>query len=186
VGGRKLSDICTDFEARGVCFDHMYTALNIPVDWFELNYFYKKWKATIHRTAGLFDLVIGNDRIQNTFTSLTAGGTIDFGLLDEVFQKQIIGHLLTHNAKAHVDELLSLNPFLAEIGETANEKSLIEKNRHAVAHSYGMEQYRQKLLTIYANVDRTNIRQRIDKKTLLAEFFDLTKFSLLKWGDYGA
>jgi hypothetical protein len=186
VWGRKLSDICTDFEANGVCFDHMYTALNIPVDWFELNDFYKKWKATIHRTAELFDLVIGNDRIQSTFASLTAGGTIDFGLLDEAFQKQIIGRLLTHNAKAHVDELLSLNPFLAGIGGTANEKGLIEKNRHAVARSYGMEQYRQKLLTIYAHVDRTNIRQRIDKKTLLAEFLDLTKFSLLKWGDYGA
>jgi hypothetical protein len=186
VGGRKLSDICTDFEARGVCFDHMYTALNIPVDWFELNYFYKKWKATIHRTAELFDLVIGNDRIQSTFSSLTAGGTIDFGLLDEAFQKQIIGRLLSHNAKAHVDELLSLNPFLAGIGRTANEKGLIEKNRHAVARSYGLEQYRQKLLKIYAHVDRTHIRQRIDKKTLLAEFLDLTKFSQLKWGDYGA
>jgi hypothetical protein len=164
----------------------MYTALNIPVNWFELNDFYKKWKATIHRTAELFDLVIGNDRIQSTFSSLTAGGTIDFGLLDEAFQKQIIGRLLSHNAKAHVDELLSLNPFLAGIGRTANEKGLIEKNRHAVARSYGLEQYRQKLLKIYAHVDRTHIRQRIDKKTLLAEFLDLTKFSQLKWGDYGA
>ena len=186
VWGRKLSDICTDFEANGVCLDHMYTALNIPVHWFELNDFYKKWKTTIQQTAGLFGLVIDHNLIQKSFASLAAGGTIDFGLLDEACQKQIIGRLLTQNADAHVDELLSLNPFLAAIGKSANEKGLIRKNSRAVARSYGLEQYRQKLLTIYAQVDSTHIRQRIDKKTLLAEFLDLTKFSLLKWGDYGA
>lgn len=186
VWGRKLSDICTDFETNGVCFDHMYTVLNVPVDWLELDAFHKKWKHTIQNTAKLFDLVIDNDRIQNTFASLTAGGTIDFGLLDEEFQKQVIGRLLTHNAHAHVDKLLSLNPCLAGIGRAANERNLIETNRNAVAGSYSMAQYRQKLLMLYAHVARTSIRQRIDKKKLLAEFLDLTKFSLLKWGDYGA
>ena len=186
VGGRKLPDICTDFEANGVCFDHMYTALNVPVDWLELDDFYEKWKDTIHSTAKLFDLVIDNDRIQRTFASLTTGGTIDFGLLNEEFQKQVIGRLLTQNTHTHINQLLSLNPFLAEIGRTANEKDLIENNRKAVARSYGMSQYRRKLLAIYGHVDKTRIRQRIDKKKLLAEFFDLSKFSLLKWSDYGA
>jgi glycosyltransferase involved in cell wall biosynthesis len=185
VWGRKLPDICTDFEANGVCFDHMYTALNVPVDWLELDDFYQKWKGAIHNTAKLFDFAIDTDRIQSTFALLTAGGTIDFGLLNEAYQKQVIGRLLTQNAPAHIDELLSLNPFLAGIGRAANEKDLIENNRNAVARSYGLAQYRQKLLAIYANVDKTTIRQRIDKKALLAQFLDLTKFSLLKWGDYG-
>ena len=186
VWGRKLSDICTDFEANGVSFNHMYTDLNVPVDWFELDDFYRKWKHTIHRTANLFEFLIDNDRIQKIFASLTAGGTIDFGLLDEAFQKQVIGRLVTQNVHAHIDELLSLNPGLAGIGRAANEKDLIEANRNAVARSYNMAQYRQKLLTIYAHVATTSIRQHINKKTLLAEFMDLTKFSLLKWGDYGA
>ena len=82
--------------------------------------------------------------------------------------------------------MLSLNPFLAGIGRAANEKDLIENNRNAVARSYGLAQYRQKLLAIYGHVDATTIRQHIDKKKLLAEFLDLTKFSLLKWSDYGA
>jgi glycosyltransferase involved in cell wall biosynthesis len=186
VWGRKLCDICKDFEVNGVCFDHMYTALNVPVDWIELVNFYEQWKDTIHSTAKLFDFAIDNDRIQSTFASLTDGGMIDFGLLNEEFQKQVLGRLLTQNAHAQLNELLSLNPFLAKIGRTTNEKDLIEKNRNAVARSYGMSQYRQKLLAIYAHVDKTIIRQQIDKKKLLAEFLDLTKFSLLKWGDYGA
>ena len=185
VWGRKLPEICTDFETNGVSFDHMYTALNVPVDWFEVDDFYKKWKRTIQRTANQFGFVIENDRIQKTFESLSAGGFIDFGLLDEGFQKQVLSRLVTQNPSVHIAELLSLNPYLAEIGRVANEKKIIEANRKAVAHSYNMAQYRQKLLTIYAQVATTSIQQRINKKTLLAEFIDLTKFSLLKWGDYG-
>ncbi|MGD9080194.1 MAG: hypothetical protein PVG96_12685 [Desulfobacterales bacterium] len=185
VWGRKLPDICTDFETNGVSFDHMYAALNVPVDWFEVDDFYKKWKRTIQQTANQFGFAIDNEQIQDTFASLTAGGTIDFGLLDEGFQKQVIGRLVTQNASVYVAELLSLNPGLAQIGRVTNEANLIEANRNAVAQSYNMTQYRQKLLAIYAHVATTPIRQRINKKTLLAEFIDLTKFSLLKWGDYG-
>jgi hypothetical protein len=186
VWGRKLSDICTDFETNGVSFSHMYTDLSVPVNWFEVDNFYKKWKRTIQRTADLFEFVIDNAEIENIFASLTAGGTIDFGLLDEAFQKQVIGRLVTQNTPAHVDELLSLNPGLSEVGSAAGEKDLIAANRNAVERSYNMAQYRQKLLAVYAHVAPTSIRQRINKKTLLAEFMDLTKFSLLKWGDYGA
>jgi hypothetical protein len=186
VWGRKLSDICADFEANGVSFDHMYTSLNVPVDWFEPDDFYKKWKRTIQHTADQFRFGIDNEQIQNAFTSLTANRTIDFGLLDEGFQKQVIGRLVAQNASAHVAELLSLNPGLAKIGRATHQAKLIETNRNAVAQRYNMKQYRQKLLKIYAHVAQTSIRQRINKKTLLAEFMDLTKFSLLKWGDYGA
>ena len=186
VWGRKLSDICADFEANGVSFDHMYTSLNVPVDWLELDDFYKKWKRTIQHTADQFRFGIDDEQIQNTFASLTANGTIDFGVLDEGFQKQVIGRLVAQNASAYVAELLSLNPGLAKIGRATNQANLIETNRNAVAQSYNMRQYRQKLLTVYAHVAQTSIRQRINKKTLLAEFMDLTKFSLLKWGDYGA
>ena len=106
--------------------------------------------------------------------------------MDEGFQKQVIGRLVTQNPSVHVAELLSLNPGLAKIGRATNEANLIETNRNAVAQRYNMTQYRQKLLTIYAHVAQTSIRQRINKNALLAEFMDLTKFSLLKWGDYGA
>ena len=31
--GRKLPDICEDFEKNGVQLDHLYTTLNIPIGW---------------------------------------------------------------------------------------------------------------------------------------------------------
>ena len=184
VWGRKLTDICMDFEANGVRLDHMYTALNVPVEWFELEAFFKKWKRAIRHVARRFDVIIDNERIRNAFSSLIAGGTIDFGLLDEQSQKLVLARLLTR--KAHAAFLVSLNPFLAEIGMRPDQQDLIEANRSAVARGYSMAKYRQKLLSTYAQVDRAPVRQHINKKILLAQFLDLAKFSLLKWGDYGA
>jgi hypothetical protein len=184
VWGRKLSDICLDFEANGVRLDHMYAALVVPVAWFELEAFFKKWKRAIRSAGERFDVVIDNERIRNTFSSLIADGTVDFGLLDEPSQKQVLGHLMAH--RAHVTSLVSLNPFLAQIGMKADQQDLIEANRRAVTRVYNMAKYRQKLLSIYAQVDRAPVRQHIHKKILLAQFLDLAKFSLLKWGDYGA
>ncbi len=184
VWGRKISDVCADFEANGVRLDHMYTALKVPLDWFEWEEFYKKWKRTIQNVAKQFDILIDDERIQNTFSSLTADGTIDFGLLDEESQKQVVGNLLTR--KVNAAQLSALNPFLATVGDPPDQKDLIAANRNAVTRNYSMAKYRQKLLAIYAQVNQTPVRQHIDKKILLSQFLDLTKFSLLKWGDYGA
>jgi len=79
-----------------------------------------------------------------------------------------------------------LNPALSTIGTVLNAKDVITSNRQAVLRSYSMALYRQKLLSTYRCVAATAVKQRIDKKKLLSEFFDLNKFSLLKWGDYAA
>ena len=184
VWGRKLSEICTDFEVNGVWLDHMYSELNVPMGWFESESFYKKWKRTILNTAKRFEIAIDDERIQNAFSSLTAADTIDFGLLDEEFQRQVLDNLL--NRKVNAAQLVSLNPFLATAGMAADQKDLIKANRNAVTRTYSVANYRQKLLAIYAQVHQTPVRHYINKKILLDQFLDLKKFSLLKWGDHGA
>jgi hypothetical protein len=131
----------------------------------------------------LFDIQIDKDRIQSAYNFITADGKIDFGLLSEDYQKQVILRLLSN--PAHLQDLLKLNPFLLKIGKIRNEKDIVKTNRSAVIRNYNLSSYRQKLLTAYAAVNTDCVRQRIDKKILLAEFLNLTKFSLLKWGDYG-
>lgn len=183
VWGRKLSDICCDFETNGVRLDHMYTQLNVPINWVGSEGFFKQWKRTIQNTGKLFDIQIDKDRIQSAYNFIIADGTIDFGLLNENYQRKIILKILSD--KAHFQDLLKLNPFLLKIGKVPNEKAIVKINRNAVIRNYNMSLYRQKLLATYETVNTHCVRQRIDKKILLAEFLDLTKFSLLKWGDYG-
>ncbi len=181
VWGRKLSDICNDFESRGVRLDHMYARLKVPLDWFNSKNFCDQWNRAIQNTAKRFDLQVDPTQIQSAYEAITAGGWIDFGLLSETFQKQVLRCLMSQ--KDQRQKLISINPYLAKIGRVAGEKRLIASNRDAVVRNYGMAQYRQKLLNVYARVAATSIVQRIDKKKLLAEFYDLTRFSLLKWGD---
>lgn len=184
VWGRKLKDICADFEANGILLDHMYGQLKVPIDWVGSDGFFEKWNRTIRKACGLFDFQIQKDRIQSAYDSLTAGGTIDFGLLDEALQKGVIRRLLSDSAAKK--QISLLNAPLSEMGRVSNAKDLIRANHKAVLRNYSRARCRQKLLSTYRYVAATPVRQRIDRKRLLAEFFDLNKFSLLKWGDYVA
>jgi glycosyltransferase involved in cell wall biosynthesis len=184
VWGRKLDDICADFEANGILLEHMYNELKVPLDWVGSKVFFEKWSRTIVNICRLFDFQIHKDRIQSAYDTITAGGTIDFGLLDEAFQKKIIRLLLSENANQK--QMSFLNPPLARIGSTPNAKDIIKSNRNAVLRNYSLTSYRHHLLRTYKQAAAAAVRQRIDKTKLLNEFFVLNKFSLLKWGDYGA
>ncbi len=180
VWGRKLPEICTDFESRGIDLSHMYTHLMVPIEEFDVDAFYNQFCVTIKDTARIFGITMDPPKIQNAFNAITKGGMIDFGLLSETFQKQILQHLLSK--QAYIEELLTLNPQLLNISSATAQKEIIESNRNAVVGNYHPSQYRQHLLNLYAQVASTDVRQRIDKQKLLAEFFDLNRFSLLKWG----
>ena len=183
VWGRKLSDICCDFEANGVRFDHMYTRLNIPIDWIDSSSFSEKWHRMLQDTTKIFDVQIDKDIVEGAYKTITADGTIDFGLLDESFQKDVILKLLLD--KTILKDMRALNPFLSNIGSVHNKIDVIKANRNAVMRYYSMPRYRKKLLAIYRSVNAYSVRQRIDKDALLQQFLDLKQFSLLKWGDYG-
>jgi hypothetical protein len=184
VWGRKLHDICTDFEANGIVLDHMYDDLGVPVDWVGPDAFYEKWNRAIRIAGRSFDFQIPEYRVQNAYKALTAKGTIDFGLLDETLQKKVIRLLMSNDT--HRKHLLLLNPALSRIGRLSDAEAVIRSNRQAVLDNYSIAQYRQTLLGVYRRVATKSVRQRIDKRKLLADFFDLNKFSLLKWGDYNA
>ena len=180
IWGRKLPDICIDFESRGVNLGHMYAQLMVPVDGFDAKGFYNQWSHTIRETARIFDLPVDVAQIRSAYDTITQNAMIDFGLLSERFQKQVLFYWLSN--KAHAQKLIDLNPLLSEIGNTSVLNDVIESNRKAIVDNYHLAQYRQHLLNIYAQVVATAVKQHIDKKKLLAEFFDLSRFSLLKWG----
>lgn len=181
VSGRKLDDICNDFEIRGIHLDHMYSRLMVPLEGFDANGFHGRWNRMILNSAREFDLRIDAMQIRRTFEAITEGGFIDFGLLAEPYQKQVLHYLMS--SKTHLQNLLARNPLLSEVSHGTDQKNRIETNRNAIVRSYNMDLYRQTLLNLYAQVATTPVKQRIDKKKLLAEFFDLKRFSLLKWGD---
>lgn len=180
--GRKLSAITRDFEQNGIQLDHLYLRLVVPVDWIDLARFSDRWQACVHKISNVFEYPIEKDHLTASFEQIIAHGIIDFGLLDESFQKQIIRRIL--DDKKSAASLQQMNSFLSRPVNDSAKDRLIENNKRAILANYDPGSYRRRLMRIYQSVSRTPIKQRIDKPVLLSEFLNLSEFSLLKWCDY--
>lgn len=182
VWGRKLPGVCRDFEDNGMRLEHLYPRLDVPLDWIDADAFFDTWRACILRVAQQFSFPVSETQTLEAFTAVTSEGRIDYGLLQERFQQQVVARLLASNANRAI--LTDLNPFLSTVGSVPGAAQLIHHNRQAVLEHYGLQQYRKRLLAIYAAVASRPITQRINKSILLSQFLDLSQFSLLKWDVY--
>ena len=180
--GRRLGDICTDFEGNGLRLDFLYDRLDVPVEWFDADGFFQAWQRTVIHAAETFGHSVAQEGINDFSSRRARDGVMDFGLLNERCQRQVLAHLLSDpGAKKH---LASLNPRIFFPGPENDMSEILENNRTVVTRHYGMEDYREQLLSIYERVVHQPVHQRIDKQVLLDAFFDLDRFSLLKWGAY--
>ena len=180
--GRKLPEICRDFEANGVQLDHLYSRFYVPVTWLDTKKLFVAWQLSARKAGAMFNFNIEERSITDAFEKTTADETIDFGLLNEAFQKQIISRVLSDPANRAV--LIDLNPFLMSPGNVSNSKDLIHNNLQAILKNYNQTIYTQALRNIYSSVLKVNVSHRIDKNILFSEFLNLENFSLLKWGPY--
>ena len=177
--GRRLPDICRDFEQQGIRLNHLYDHLFVPTDWFDANTYRKIWCSCVENIASLYDIDLPDQQILAAADNLAAGDFIDFGLLNEHFQKQIISRVLTDSdARRH---LVKLNPYLSAPAVVDDPTGLVAHNHRQIKRQYSLENYRQMLLTTYRRVIRSTVKQQIDKKALVKGFMTLKQFSLLKW-----
>jgi hypothetical protein len=180
--GRRLVDVCRDFESSGIRLQHLYSGLYVPLEWIGLQKFRDKWHDCVLKAAALFNFSITTSRLQDAFDLITTDGVIDFGLLDESSQKRVILRLITRGR--NTARMIQFNPFLAEPGTVTNRNRLIADNRQAVLSNYSPDFYRKKLINTYHKVSTTPINQKIDKTVLVSFFLNPENFSLLKWSDY--
>lgn len=176
--GRKLPDICTDFEKNGIRLDHLYPRIDIPLDWIDEAAYRREWtscyRAACDRFGGIGDpreAVIG-------YESMTQNRRIDLGMLSEPFQEQVLSEVLGEpHARA---ALLRMNPRLHVPTERPEHQARISRNREAIQRHYNMDRYRSRLIAIYQCVSTTPVIQAIDKPSLLHAFLRPDRVSLLK------
>jgi len=180
--GRKLPDICRDFEQAGIRLDHLYTHLLVPLEWIGKENFSRQWRSCVLDCCTRYRRMILPERLEQALGSITKNGQIDFGLLNERFQMQVISRVLADRSQKK--KLIRINPHLTDPGRVPDRRRLIHHNQKRVLGRYTQQRYRQNMLDTYARVMQTPVRHHIDKARLLSEFFDLESFSLLKWGDY--
>jgi hypothetical protein len=180
--GRRIKGICEDFERRGIRLDSLYDRIDVPLAFIDDKAFRREWHQAVWRAAGCYGKSIADDAINDAFARMIHGQRVDFGLLSETFQRQVLERLI-HDPSARAD-LVALNPWLSHPGEVSAASTMIEHNRRSVLEQYSLDQYRTRLLDMYERVAGHAVSHRIDKMALLDAFFDLDRFSLLKWGRY--
>ncbi len=52
--GRRLGDICTDFEKNGLCLDFLYDRLDVPLAWLDADQFFQAWQRTVIHAAATY------------------------------------------------------------------------------------------------------------------------------------
>ncbi|MBU0993651.1 MAG: hypothetical protein KJ737_14235 [Proteobacteria bacterium] len=179
IWGRMIPDICRDFKEKGVALDHFYENLFVPVSWIGKSSLHEKMKNAWGRSLMYFNRIYDPMEFDVSFRQITQNGLIDFGMLDEAFQKQILSRVISDSTAK--TQLIALNPFLLSPGNVPSYDTLIEKNRNAVKQFFTRDRYRRTLLDIYEKVMRTPVSHGIDKETLLSGFLNLDNMHLLKW-----
>ena len=180
--GRKLAGVCNDFEKNGINMDHLYSKILVPVEWIGIRNLYEKWKKSWIKSCTTFNFNGAKKNIDKLFNRIIIDNHIDFGLLDEQFQKKII--LKVISAKENASRLLLKNPHLALPNDLLDEKKLIRDNAQAVVKFYSKKIYTNRLLKIYSKVINNSVHHKIDKSILISHFLIPEQFSLLKWGEY--
>lgn len=179
--GRGLPEICGDFEKNRVRLDHLYTSLSIPIAWIDESAFYNRWRFCLATNSHKFGIRLDPGQLKPAYATMTAGGLLDFGLLDESLQRQVIDRLISDRSAYR--QLQRLNPFLSGLTDRSVFDDRIAENHQAVSRHYGTDAYRKRLLEIYHQVFSNPVRQRIRKTDLASAFLRPEKFSLLKWGE---
>jgi glycosyltransferase involved in cell wall biosynthesis len=179
--GRRLPGICTDFEQQGLCLDHLYDRLPVPLAAFDADVFFHRWQAALLKNAARFGVSLANETIREHYSEMTRRGDIDFGLLDEGFQQQVIRRMLSDRALA--EEIQAKNSGIGNLADIPGREDRIRQNRAAVLSGYSREVYRKRLLHLYEAAAARTVRHRIDKTRLALDFLHPETFSLLKWSD---
>lgn len=179
--GRKIPDICIDFENNGLVFNDFYTRLDIPLDWVGRDAFRKKWMSCARKSMAQFGVDENAWDIERFADGIMKNGLVDFGMLDEPFQRTAIMRLI--QSGNDMRELIRINPFLSDVRPDDSE-TVIDGNRKAVLEHYGKNRYRKTLLKTYETIMRETVRHSINKEKLLFSFLDPNGFSLLKWEAY--
>ncbi len=179
--GRRLPDICQDFEARGIQLNHLYDQLHVPIDWIDLPAFEDVWKHCIRMTYHRYGSRIEEETIRTGFMRLTQDAVIDFSLLSESFQRVVIDRIIADPYKK--DSFERINPLLTRFANLPDFRRVIGSNREAVLQQYDMATYRQRLMEVYSNVLSKKVVHAIDKNKLLNRFLQPDRFSLIKWCD---
>lgn len=183
VFGRYLNHVCRDFQDNGVRLEHLYHSFNIPIEAIDTDNnhisFHLRWKDSLMAHAKSFGMSFEPAELEQAYYSMTRNRTIDFGVLDEITQREALENIMRFpSLKTKVRRLNSWIRYRLEDGPDID---TILHNDWIVRSTYNRERYRERLISIYQTVATAEIEHRIHRETVLKAFLDPTQYKMLRW-----
>jgi glycosyltransferase involved in cell wall biosynthesis len=166
--GRVLKDICSDFISNGIELGHLYEKIAVPLSLIDTENFFSMWKRCYRERLLRYGLEVNDSEIEKGLESLTKDGCIDFGILSESYQREVMSGLLKNRGSRN--KILDNNPFLIEFTSFKDTEDIIFRNRSVVEEHYSLENCKKRLLEIYRKVLDIRIIHGIDKRVVLEAF----------------
>ncbi len=173
VAGRNLERITRDFSEQGIRLDHLYSRLKVPVDWLAERDLRKAMDACLRQSYLAYDRVLPGSAIDDAWKVWVQDGMIDFGVLSEAFQIQVL-------------ELLAEKPELMKevkgaVIQPCSDEGIADR-RELVERLYRVESYGQRLRGIYQRVGQSKAGRvkNLPTKKVLDQFLDPKRLNLLR------
>jgi glycosyltransferase involved in cell wall biosynthesis len=170
--GRNLPEITSDFAEEGLDLSSLYDALPVPLAWAGETDFCETLEKVMRETYEAYDRSVTTELIKEAEASLVNDGVVDFGILDENLQRNVIRHLAGHpEARNQLPQLFS------EFSE-----SIIESNQKVVETKYSPEAYGDRLMQLYTGLAAVEPGpvDYASPSALLDQYLQPARFNLLR------
>lgn len=170
--GRKLPEITADFEAEGVDLSALYETLPVPLEWAGESLFMETLECAMKNSYDAYDKKWKSEYLDQATAAVILEGNVDFGILDETLQRNVIRHLVKHP-----EDRQQLQAFPSSFNDEQ-----ITVNRTIVKEQYGIEAYGRRLLHLYEQLAETNPSDVASASAtdLLDCFLQPRRFNLLR------
>ena len=175
--GRNLPAITRDFHEYGLDLSHLYSRVDVPVDWVGRSSLRNRLEEGLRQYRSSYGATTSDEDVERAWSSMVHEGTVDFGRLDEPLQEAVIRRVDRDMAAAsHVEP--------PHPGSPSRAGAELADNRRAVRENFNPRVYGSRLLELYrraADSMRSEV-EHLRAETLLKTFISPERFSLLRTG----
>ena len=173
--GRDLPEITGDFKEMGMKFNHLYSALEIPIAAFRFDEFRSRLASLIEDYHLKYGVAWRSGWLENWVELTIRDQMIDFARLDEIAQREVI---------EAVQSSFDLQTYLrSKLRYDKEETAVIDSNSSIVEVELSIARYGERLRGIYdaSLAAKTNAPiEFADDKSILSSFFSVERFLPLR------
>lgn len=173
VIGRDLPEITRDFSKNGVRLDGLYKRIDIPIEWLDMAALESEVESMLRRSYLAYDCGMPKGAVKQTLKAWIKDKRIDFGVLNEGFQIEILRKL---KSDVSLLDQIAIPPL------SLSTKREIDESSEAVRSAYNLERYGVALDDMYTAVAQEKIGKvkHLATKKVLKQFLHPKRLNLLR------